>query len=174
MIDLIGFEIVEQLYQVDRVSQISVMQKQAHPVDVRILVEMVNSGRVKCTGSPDDTVNFVPFGQEEIRQVRAILAGNSGDKCLFHRTLLPPRSQRHGNDDSGKQFVNLFRAGAFNVQCSMFNVQCSMFNVQRSTFGVWRLAAQSGRRSQDIGNAYVQDIGNSVRGHPRNIVTFYF
>jgi hypothetical protein len=42
------------------------------------------------------------------------------------------------------------------------------FNVQRSTFNVWRLAG-----AFDVCLS-AQDIGNSFRGHPRNIVTFYF
>jgi hypothetical protein len=99
-------------------------------VDMRILVEMVNSSRVKRTGSPDDTVNFVPFGQKEIRQVRAILAGDSGDKCLFHRTLLPASGVA--------TFVAGNNSSIFFARGSAFNVWRSTFNVQRLMFGVWR------------------------------------
>jgi hypothetical protein len=36
-------------------------------------------------------VNFVPFGKQQFREIRAVLSGNSSNQCAFHlRSVLPP------------------------------------------------------------------------------------
>src|SRR5688572_25815228 len=60
------------------------MEEQPHAVDVGIGVKMVDSGGVEGARAPDDAVHFVPFFQEQIRQVTAVLSRNSGDECLCH------------------------------------------------------------------------------------------
>jgi hypothetical protein len=87
VIDFFGFKLVNEFDQIDRVSQVSVVEKQVYPVNMRILIKMVNASRVEGTGSPDNSMNLVTFRQQQVGQVRAVLACNSSDKCLFHLTL---------------------------------------------------------------------------------------
>ena len=59
------------------------MQKKAGRL-VRIDIEMVDSLRVKGTGTPDDAVHFVPLAEKEFGEVRAVLAGDTGYERFFH------------------------------------------------------------------------------------------
>jgi hypothetical protein len=35
-------------------------------------------------------VDFIPFGKQEFREIRAVLSGNSRNQCAFHlRSVLP-------------------------------------------------------------------------------------
>ena len=46
---------------------------------------MVNAGRVESARPADNAVDLVTFGDEQVGQVRAVLAGDTGDKCFsFH------------------------------------------------------------------------------------------
>jgi hypothetical protein len=54
------------------------MQKKVDAMDVRVLVKMVDSGRIECAGSPNDTMNLVAFCEQEVSQIRSILSGNTG------------------------------------------------------------------------------------------------
>ena len=47
--------------------------------------EMVNPLRVEVTGSSDHAMHLIAFFQEQLSQKRAILTGDSRDKCsLIH------------------------------------------------------------------------------------------
>jgi hypothetical protein len=50
---------------------------------------VVDAFRVESARPADDSVNFVPFGEQQFRQVRAVLPGNSRDECSFHVWFLP-------------------------------------------------------------------------------------
>src|SRR5262249_4838690 len=61
VIDFIGFEIVQEFYQIDRVSQVPVVQKQVYTKNMWILIQMIDSGCIECTGSADNSVNLTTF-----------------------------------------------------------------------------------------------------------------
>jgi hypothetical protein len=60
------------------------MQKKAHAVDVRVPVEMINTFRVKCSGSLDDAVHLITLAEQELGEVPAVLSGDAGDERFFH------------------------------------------------------------------------------------------
>ena len=75
---------VEQLDEVGRVGDVSVVQEQPHPVDVRVLIEMVNASRVERRGPADDPVHLIAFSEQEFRQIGTILPRDAGNECFFH------------------------------------------------------------------------------------------
>ena len=72
------------------------MQDEATALLVRVLVEVVDAVGVEERRAPLDAVNLVAFGEEELREVRAVLAGNPCDQCLFHCFLGNGSSLDHG------------------------------------------------------------------------------
>jgi hypothetical protein len=48
-----------------------------------ILVEVINPGGVEAAGTALDAVNFVSLLKQELYEIAAILASNTGDKSLF-------------------------------------------------------------------------------------------
>src|SRR6266481_9864995 len=103
-------------------------------MDMRILIKMVDSRGIERTGSANYPVNFIVFFQQEIRQVRSVLACNTCDQRSFHLHLPPVSAQRHRNHGLGNRFVNLFcvRRSPFTVRGSEFGVRGSEFD--RGTF----------------------------------------
>jgi hypothetical protein len=60
-----------------------------------ILVEMVDSSRVK-TGRPAlDTVNLVAFLEEKFRQIGAVLSSYAGDESSFHCAIYSNKFLSH-------------------------------------------------------------------------------
>ena len=68
------------------------MQEEAHAVDVRIGVKVIDPRGVEGARAADDAVDFVAFFQEQIREVGAVLAGDAGDERFFHGEGEPPTS----------------------------------------------------------------------------------
>ena len=65
---------------------------------VRILVEMVDAVGVERGGAALDAVDLIALGEQELRQVGAILASDAGNKGFLHGRVeisgafLPPDS----------------------------------------------------------------------------------
>ncbi len=64
MIDLIWLDLIDQFHQMDGIGEISVMKEEFHPVNVRILVEMVDAIRVKGARAPKNPVDLEPLLQQ--------------------------------------------------------------------------------------------------------------
>ena len=92
-IDRSHLDSVSQFDQICRVSNASVVPKQCNPVDMRVLIEMVDASGVKRRGATDDAVHFLTFGQEQRRQGGAVLTRNARDEG-FHECLMIARSAR--------------------------------------------------------------------------------
>ena len=80
VVDLIRLELVEQLDQRDGVGEVAVVGEQPHSLLVWVAVEMVDPVRVEARGAADDAVDLVALLQQQLRQVAAVLAGDSGDQ----------------------------------------------------------------------------------------------
>jgi hypothetical protein len=50
---------------------------------MRVTVQVIDASRGKRTAAPDDTVNGVPPGDQQLGQVGAILSGDARDKRDF-------------------------------------------------------------------------------------------
>jgi len=89
MEDLVWGDPIEQLHEVGGVRDVSVVQKKPHSVDVRIAVEVIDTTRIERACSANDTVDFVAFVEEQLREVRAVLTGDSSDKHFFQEFSSP-------------------------------------------------------------------------------------
>jgi hypothetical protein len=54
------------------------MQKEPRGRTVRILVEVIESAGVERACPADNPMNLVAAGEQELRQVRAVLSGDAG------------------------------------------------------------------------------------------------
>ena len=88
VIYFVGADFRQQASEVGGVSQIAVMQFEAHVVDVRVLVDMVDALGVELRRAAFDAVDFIAFFQQKFCQIRTVLACNAGDKGDFARVGL--------------------------------------------------------------------------------------
>ena len=94
---------------------------QAQPVvgDVRVLVDVVEPLGVERARAADDAVDLVALGEQQLGQVRAVLAGDAGDERALHRLRSPSdvlrstrrsRRCRRSNEVRGLEAEALARA----------------------------------------------------------------
>src|SRR5438876_3726893 len=51
---------------------------------MRVMVQVVNAIGVKRARPADDTVHFIPFGEQKLGQIRAVLPGDAREQRFFH------------------------------------------------------------------------------------------
>lgn len=88
MIDLVGLQTVEELDQVRGIAQVAVVKEKTYAGEMGVAEEMVDARGVERARPPDDSVDFVAFGEEQFGEVRAVLAGDAGDEGFFHGSLV--------------------------------------------------------------------------------------
>ena len=82
VVDLVGPHGADDGEDAHGVAQIAVVQ-----VEVRVTLQMGDALAVIDGGAADDAVDVVALFQQELSQIAAVLAGNAGDECFFHRLL---------------------------------------------------------------------------------------
>ena len=93
IVDLVGLRLLDQADQVGGVGQVAVVQEETRVVLVRIDVEVIDAAGVERRGAPLDAVHHVALGEQERREIGAVLAGHPGDQCdLARHPLLGRRS----------------------------------------------------------------------------------
>jgi hypothetical protein len=80
IVDLVGLRLLDQADQVGRVGQVAVVQEEPGLVLVRIDVEMVHPTGIERGGTPLHSVHHVTLGQQERRQISAVLPCDPGDQ----------------------------------------------------------------------------------------------
>jgi len=84
VVDLVGLEVVDEVGHLARVGEVAVMEEHPGAGDVGVDVDVVDPAGVEGGRAPDDAVDLVSFGEEELGEVRAILAGDAGDQRFGH------------------------------------------------------------------------------------------
>src|SRR5690349_16569376 len=51
---------------------------------MQVVVNSIQPPRVEGAGAPDDAVNLISLRQQQLSQIRTVLAGNTRDERLFH------------------------------------------------------------------------------------------
>jgi hypothetical protein len=64
MIDLIWLDLIDQFHQMDGIGEISVVKEEFHPVNVRVLIQMIDAVGVKAARAPDNPVDLIPLLQQ--------------------------------------------------------------------------------------------------------------
>ena len=73
VIDLVRFDIVDDLRHLPRVGEVSIMEKESCPCLMGIDIDVIDPPRVKGAGPPDDTMHLITLGKQQLRQVTSIL-----------------------------------------------------------------------------------------------------
>jgi hypothetical protein len=74
---------------------ISTMPVMLESQPVWILIEMIDTLSVQRRSTADNAVHFVPFCQQQLRQIGAILACDPGNESFFHRNTCFPMLRMH-------------------------------------------------------------------------------
>ena len=88
VVDFVRFDLLNDADEVRGVGQIAVVQHEAAVAFVWVLIQVVDSVCVEQRGAALNAVNFVPFFQQKLSQVGAILPRDAGNQCFFHYALI--------------------------------------------------------------------------------------
>ena len=80
VVDLGGLHLAQEVDERRRVAEVAVVEEEAPALDVRILVDVVEALGVEARRAPHDPVHLVPLAEQELREIRAVLAGDAGDE----------------------------------------------------------------------------------------------
>jgi hypothetical protein len=78
MIDFVWANVVDKVSELACIGEVSIVKKEASAGLVGVCINMVNSACVERTCSSDQAMNLVTFRQQELCQVRTVLACNAG------------------------------------------------------------------------------------------------
>jgi hypothetical protein len=85
---LVGLYLLYNTDEIGGICEITVMQNKITIINVWILIQVVYSICIEQGASPLYPMHFVPFFEQKISEVSAILTGYSCEYCFF----------RHGKD----------------------------------------------------------------------------
>ena len=91
VVDLVGLGFLDQANQIGRVRQIAVMEEEAHALLMAVHVEMIDAAGVEGGRPALHAMNDIALGQQQCRQICAVLAGDARDKCDLLRHDPPAR-----------------------------------------------------------------------------------
>ena len=77
VIYLVRLDLQDDAGDAGRVRQIPLM-------DLQLVQNMIDTGSCRHRRSANDAMYFIPLLQQKLRQIRAVLPGDAGDKCFFH------------------------------------------------------------------------------------------
>jgi hypothetical protein len=97
VINFIGLCIIDDTKKGIRVTQVTVVECELVLRRVRINKEMFDATAVKSRSAPDKAVHLVPFLEQQLYKVRAVLACDASDECAFGHCM--------------KVYLNVQRAG---------------------------------------------------------------
>src|ERR1051325_4650461 len=83
VIDFGRLQAVQQADERAAPGQVAIVQKEAGAFDLRIGINVVEPAAVERADAADQAMNLIAFGEQQLGQVRAVLAGNSRDESLF-------------------------------------------------------------------------------------------
>src|SRR6185295_6361730 len=81
VVDFVRLDRLEDPHDAARIGHVAVMQDEATIGYVGILIEMVDALGIEKRRAPFHAVDHIPFVQQQLGQVSAVLAGDSGNQC---------------------------------------------------------------------------------------------
>src|SRR5580700_11313621 len=91
VVQLIRCKAVNEIQYPLGAGEIAVMQEEPRARLIRMLINEVDAPGIECARPADDPMDFVPFGKQEFREIRAVWSGNSRNQCAFHWRSVWPR-----------------------------------------------------------------------------------
>ncbi len=64
------------------------MEEEPHPVDVRVLIKVIDAGGVEGARPSDDPMDLVALGHKEVGQIGTVLTCDTGDEGFFVHSFL--------------------------------------------------------------------------------------
>ena len=111
VVDLVGLEVADQVDQGAGVRQVAVVHQEPNAGLVRVVVDRLQPLGVERGRPPDEAVNVVSLGQEELGEIGAVLPVDASDECLLHQMNVNGSTHRHVAGDGE-------RAGWIRRRCS--------------------------------------------------------
>ena len=90
VVDLVGLHLLDDADQVASVAEVTIVQMQPRPGDVRVQVEMIDPAGVQRRGATLDAVHLVAEAEQQFGQIRSVLAGDAGDERPLHAFMPEP------------------------------------------------------------------------------------
>jgi hypothetical protein len=83
VVDLVGLGFLHDADEVAGVAQVAVVEFEAGVLNVRVLVDVVHPLGVETAGAALDAMDDVAFCEQKLGEIRAVLAGDTGDEGDF-------------------------------------------------------------------------------------------
>jgi hypothetical protein len=83
IVDLVGLYLVDDVSHPRTVGEVAEVEKEARRGLAGVLVQVIDAVGVEARRAPNHAVNFVAFRQQELRQIRAVLARRAREKRLL-------------------------------------------------------------------------------------------
>ena len=87
MVDFIRPDAVDEARQVQRIAEVSVVEKKADAIDVRVLVKVIDARGIESGRTADDAVDFVSFFEKQVGEVASVLSRDSCNKGFLHEAV---------------------------------------------------------------------------------------
>lgn len=84
IVDFIRRQTVNQIEDPFRAAQISIVQQEPCIFLVRILINVIDALRVERTGASNHSMHLISMGQEQLRQVGAVLPRDACNQRTLH------------------------------------------------------------------------------------------
>ena len=97
IVNFVWLDLLHNANQAAGISHIAVVQDKFTRLDMRVLIQVVDTVRVEQRGPAFDTVYLIAFLQKKFGQIGSVLAGDTRDKrffCHFHFVRLYLSSNR--------------------------------------------------------------------------------
>lgn len=85
IVDLVGADLLEDPSQPGAVGDVAVVKEESRARIVQVAVQVFQAFGVEGARLADDPVNLLTFRNEKLREVRAVLSGDSCDERAFQR-----------------------------------------------------------------------------------------
>ena len=84
VVNLIGFYFLHDAHEIAGITKIAIVQNKTPLTGVGILIEMIDAVSIEQRSSSFEAVHLITFLEEEFREIRAVLSGNTGNQSFFH------------------------------------------------------------------------------------------
>jgi hypothetical protein len=84
VVDLVGADVIEESGEGAAIGKVGVVQEKAGAGRVYVLIYVIDAVGVEAGGAAFQAMDLVAFVEEQLGEIRAILAGYARDECAFH------------------------------------------------------------------------------------------
>ena len=87
VVDFVGLDLLDDAHQAGTVGHVAVVQGETPVLDMRILIQMIDTVGIEQRTAALDAVHVVALVEQEFGEIGAVLAGDAGDECDFIHAL---------------------------------------------------------------------------------------